>query len=63
MKKTTIIYPPRIASKDCTSWQWPHRINGGKRAAKWVTDVRKRQRENTTDKKEESMHWFNRLRT
>ena len=45
MEKTTVLYAPRIASKDCTSWQWPHRVNSGKSTAEAVMDVSKRKRQ------------------
>jgi hypothetical protein len=41
MKKARNIHALRIASEDCTSRQWPHRINIGKSTAKQVMDVRK----------------------
>ena len=45
MEKTTVLYAPRKASKDCTSWQWPHRVNSGKSTAEAVMDVSKRKRQ------------------
>ena len=44
-EKGNKIHALGIASEDCTSRQWPHRVNSGKSTAKWAMDIRERQRE------------------